>query len=248
MSLQVPGSNLGGTPPSPSLSSVSSRQSASQRPVQAVKPMPRVTLHKSRQEREKYDKLADLYALLMAVEKLEQMYARGNVDAKEYEAQCFELIRQYKTMEVAIQQYVPDIHRFVAEHSLQVGSAINRLVNMGSPATVFHAGANSGADQKDQVNVAAAVQHFITAMDALKVGMFAVDQVLPELQALSSSLNAIGGLADDHACKAKLRDWLVQMNRMRAHDELSEEQVRQLDFDLNQAYESFTKFLKSTTH
>jgi ESCRT-I complex subunit VPS28 len=50
-------------------------------------------------------------------------------------------------------------------------------------------------------------------------------------------------LPADWEGKVKLKTWLVQLNQMKASDELGQEQIRQLLFDLEQGYNRFHKSL-----
>ena len=91
--------------------------------------------------------------------------------------------------------------------------------------------------------VAEATQHFITAMDVLKLGMHEVDQVQPPLSDLLLSLHRVPQLPPDFVGKAKARDWVARLAAMRAVDRLDEEAVRQLAFDLDSAYAAFMRQL-----
>ncbi|PIM96963.1 hypothetical protein CDL12_30577 [Handroanthus impetiginosus] len=87
--------------------------------------------------------------------------------------------------------------------------------------------------------VAECVQNFITAMDSLKLNMVAVDQVHPLLSDLSASLNKLSILPPDFEGKTKMREWIARLSKMGAADELTEQQARQLHFDLESSYNSF---------
>ena len=50
-------------------------------------------------------------------------------------------------------------------------------------------------------------------------------------------------LPSEHAGPAKLRAWLQKLNEMRAMEELSDDQARQLSHDLETAYSEFMRFL-----
>jgi len=89
------------------------------------------------------------------------------------------------------------------------------------------------------------VQFFITCMDSLKLNMTAVDQIHPLLTDLLESLCKVSSLSPDWEGKTKIKNWLVQMNKMKASDELNEEQIRQMLFDLESAYNAFHKSLSS---
>jgi hypothetical protein len=66
-------------------------------------------------------------------------------------------------------------------------------------------------------------------MDSLKLNVVAVDEIHPQLSDLIQALNK--SVADTNG-KKKIRDWLIVLNQMKASDELTPEQVRQLLFDL----------------
>lgn len=77
-------------------------------------------------------------------------------------------------------------------------------------------------------------------MDSLKLNMVAVDQVYPLLSDLSASLGKLSILPTDFEGKVKMKEWLVmRLSKMGASDELTEQQARQLHFDLESSYNSF---------
>lgn len=55
--------------------------------------------------------------------------------------------------------------------------------------------------------IAETVQHFITAMDTLKLNMKAIDQIQPLLTDLYDSLCKITNLAPDWEGKVKIKNW-----------------------------------------
>jgi len=59
-----------------------------------------------------------------------------------------------------------------------------------------------------------------------------------------SSLTRVQGLPPDAPALAKVREWLVTLNGMRAVDNLSDDQARQLSHDLEVGYTAFHAFLK----
>lgn len=160
----------------------------------------------------------------------------------DYEADCLKLIAQFKTLTSSL----PDsVDRFVDAYNLDCPAALNRLLTSGVPATVEHRAASSSAAPSSAAVVAECVQHFITAMDSLKLNMVAVDQVHPLLADLSSSLAKLSLLPPDFEGKVKMKDWLARLSKMSAADELTEQQARQLHFDLESSYNSFMAALPS---
>ena len=53
-------------------------------------------------------------------------------------------------------------------------------------------------------------------------------------------------MPSDYEGTSKTREWIVTLNGMRAADELSEDQARQLLHDLDTSYGAFFRFLEMT--
>eukprot|EP00246_Nothoceros_aenigmaticus_P017068 TRINITY_DN808_c1_g1_i1.p1 TRINITY_DN808_c1_g1~~TRINITY_DN808_c1_g1_i1.p1 ORF type:complete len:214 (+),score=43.70 TRINITY_DN808_c1_g1_i1:84-725(+) len=200
-----------------------------------------VRLWADKREREMYDNFADLFAIIKTTEKLEKAYVRDVISAKEYEPACTKLIAQFRTLKTTLRDTVPDVERFMAAYKMDCPAAVNRLIVSGIPATVEHKGSSS--DSGTAVAVAECVQHFITAMDTLKLNMVAVDQVHPLLSDLLAALNRLQQLPPDFEGKVKAKDWIARLNKMGAADELNEQQSRQLLFDLESSYNAFIQSL-----
>jgi ESCRT-I complex subunit VPS28 len=200
-----------------------------------------VNLWADKREREMYDNFADLFAIIKTTEKLEKAYVRDVISAKEYEPACTKLIAQFRTLKTTLKDSVPDVERFMEAYKMDCPAALNRLLISGIPANVEHKSASS--DSGTAVAVAECVQHYITAMDSLKLNMVAVDQVHPLLSDLMSSLSRVPQLSPDFEGKVKARDWIARLNKMGASDELNEQQARQLLFDLESSYNAFMNSL-----
>lgn len=204
-----------------------------------------VKLWNDKREREMYESFADLYAIIKTTEKLEKAYVRDLVPSADYEAECLKLIAQFKTLSTSLRDAVPSVERFAEAYKMDCPAALNRLLVSGVPATVEHRmaamSASAGAAASSAAAVAECVQHFITAMDSLKLNMVAVDQVYPLLSDLSGSLAKLGGgiLPPDFEGRVKVKDWLARLSKMGAADELTEQQARQLHFDLESSYNAF---------
>ncbi|PKA52422.1 Vacuolar protein sorting-associated protein 28 like 2 [Apostasia shenzhenica] len=200
-----------------------------------------VKLWNDKREREMCDSFADLYAIIKTTEKLEKAYVRDLVSTSDYESECLKLIAQFKTLSSSLRDAVPSIERFVEAYRMDCPAALNRLLVSGVPATVEHRTSSSASAASSAAAVAECVQHFITAMDSLKLNMVAVDQVHPLLADLSASLAKLGTgiLPLEFEGKAKVREWITRLSKMGAADELTEQQARQLHFDLESSYNAF---------
>ncbi|THU53936.1 hypothetical protein C4D60_Mb10t19650 [Musa balbisiana] len=203
--------------------------------------MEEVRLWRDKREREMYDNFADLYAIVKTTDKLEKAYVRDLVSSAEYEAECLKLIAQFRTLHSALHGAVPSLDRFAEVYRLDAPAALNRLLVSGVPATIEHRAAASSSSSASAAAVAECVQNFITVMDSVKLNMVAVDQVHPLLSDLSTSLAKLGTglLPPDFEGRVKVRDWLSRLAKMGAADELTDQQARQLHFDLESSYNAF---------
>ncbi|CAM9373777.1 unnamed protein product [Laminaria digitata] len=207
-----------------------------------------VTLYSDAWERRKWDKLSEFFAIIKTTEHLENARIKSSIGRDEYTRECSALISQYKDAESALlaDGSITSTVKFIKEYQLDCPYAMDRLVKYGVPATVLH----RQVDERDQIGrarqAAETTQCFITAMDALKLEQRAVDEVQPLIYDLSDRLNKVDGLPNDYEGTAKTREWIVTLNGMRAADELSEDQARQLLHDLDTSYSAFFRFLEMT--
>jgi len=195
-----------------------------------------IRLHQTPREREMYDNMADLFSIIKTTEALEKAYVRDAITAEEYKNNCMKLINQFKAACNLTKDYVPDVKRFMQEYRLDCKAAEKRLIEEGIPL--------QGPKVDDTARtVAETVQFFITLMDSLKLNLTAVDQIHPLLADLLDSICKISNLPPDWEGKIKIRTWLVSLNTMKAADQLNEQQIRQMLFDLESSYNAFHKSL-----
>ena len=200
-----------------------------------------VKLWSNKKERQQYDNFANLFALIKTVEKLEKAYVNSAVPSDRYEAACMELLAKYKTLRNTLVDTVPDMQHFMATYSMHCPSARHRL-QVGIPATIEHR-VNRPGDASSAVNVAECVHHSIGAMDTLKLNMAAKDQIAPCLSDLLTSLHKVPQLPAEFAGKLCVRRWIERLDNMRASDELGEDEVRQLLYEIENSYNAFMQLL-----
>lgn len=103
------------------------------------------------------------------------------------------------------------------------------------PAAAGPAGGASGG------LILTATENFITFLDALKLNMISKDALHPLLSEVIQSVNKVTD--GDFENRGKIIQWLITLNQMRATEELNEDQVRELSFDIEQAYQGFKSTL-----
>lgn len=121
---------------------------------------------------------------------------------------------------------------------MEVPRATERI-RIGLPSTVTaptHAATSSNTGANGSL-ILEATQDFITFLDALKLGLLAKDQLHPLLSDVIQSVNKVTDR--DFEGRGKIVQWLISLNQMKATEELSEDHARELELDMNSAYQGF---------
>ena len=121
--------------------------------------------------------------------------------------------------------------------------AIERL-RVGIPATIEQGPSRSAqsGDVADATLVVNATENFITLLDAIKIGLVEKDTLHPLLVEIIQAVNKVTDVEFEN--KGKIVQWLITLNQMRAAEKLSDEQSREFQFDMDQAYYGFKTTLK----
>ena len=117
-------------------------------------------------------------------------------------------------------------------------------LRVGLPATVEQGPSRQSAAQGSEAAtglVVAATENFITLLDAIKIGMVEKDMLHPLLVDIIQSANKVTDQEFDS--KGEIVKWLIKLNQMRASDRLNEEEARDFQFDMQQAYQGFKRTL-----
>lgn len=115
-------------------------------------------------------------------------------------------------------------------------------IRIGLPATVdqpTHKANNSSSNSSGAAAtlILASSESFITLLDAVKIGMKSKDTLHP---LLVEAIQAVNKVTDkEFEGKEKIVHWLIILNQMRAAQELSDDQARELQFDMDRAYHGF---------
>ena len=191
-------------------------------------------------QREIWERLADIYSIIISLEYLEKAYVRDTITQTQYSLTCHRLLSQYRSIlraKSVANQFV-NLDEFMKTYNVNCPSAAYRL-QLGIPATVEHPPdtglkeLQDGVPQSTKTNpkdIAEAVQHFITLMDALKLKYTSKDWLHPLLSSLMLSLNNV--TSGEFEGRAKIVQWLITLNKMEASDKITEQQSRQVSLIL----------------
>ncbi|EHK39956.1 uncharacterized protein TrAtP1_005976 [Trichoderma atroviride] len=209
-----------------------------------------VKLTDTRAERDLQDSLGELFSIIVTLDELEKAFLKDAIPEAEYTDICERSLRQYKALlaDETIANEFKDLEEFKAKWDLDVPRATERL-RVGMPSTTITASsaapaaapAAAAANNPSGVLILEATQEFITFLDAVKLGLLSKDQLHPLLSDVIQSVNRVTDKDFDN--RGKIVQWLITLNQMKASDELSEQQARELDLDMQQAYQGFRRTL-----
>ncbi|KAK0391858.1 hypothetical protein NLU13_1357 [Sarocladium strictum] len=210
-----------------------------------------VKLTKTRAERDLQDSLAELFSIIVTLDELEKAFLKDAVPEAEYTEICERSLRQYKALlaDETISKAFQGLDEFKAKFDLEVPRATERL-RVGMPSTTVTASSNAPASTPAAFNATSntsgvlileATQDFITFLDAVRLGLLSKDQLHPLLSEVIQSVNKVADTDFDN--RGKIVQWLITLNQMKATENLSEEQARELEMDINQAYQGFRRTL-----
>ncbi|TIA97123.1 hypothetical protein E3P92_03499 [Wallemia ichthyophaga] len=198
-----------------------------------------VRLYSNTAERDRFENLATLFGIIHSLDYLERAYVRDSITQSQYAPACVKLLAQFKTiLKLVAGDIAGSVDEFMAQYNMDCPAAAHRL-HVGVPATVEHS-AEEGVETGKWV--AETTQCFITFMDALRLNLRAKDQLHPMLTDLMSVYSRFKGSAEWEG-RPKLVGWLISLNKMKAADEITDEQSRQMLFDVDHAYNEFFRSL-----
>lgn len=215
-----------------------------------------VKLYTSTKERDTYDTLSVIYSILVSLEFLEKAYVRDTVSLEVYQERCSRMISQYQsgTATLAGSPEFGDLEAFCSQYKLSYPLAVARLKD-GKPAgqpivpeVVVPTAPVAPPVPKgtSAAKVAETVQNFITLMDALKLSFRAKDQLHPLLSDLMASITQQDDETEevqDLEGKGRIVKWLIRINQMKVSEEISEEEARELFFEVEGLYGAYLKTL-----
>ncbi|KAF2807670.1 vacuolar protein sorting-associated protein 28 [Mytilinidion resinicola] len=200
-----------------------------------------VKLSATSAERDLYDSLAEIYSIIITLDALEKAYLKDSIPESEYTETCSRLLKQYKSSlaDESVAAAFGHLENFKREWDIEAPRATERI-RIGLPETTSRqVDPNASADVTLVVN---ATENFITLLDAIKMGLAGKDTLHPLLVDIIQSVNKVTDKDFDN--KGKIIQWLITLNQMRIAQKLDEDQLREFQFEMDQAYYGFKQILK----
>lgn len=205
-----------------------------------------------------------MYSIIITLDALEKAYLKDSVTESEYAETCSRLLKQYKSnlQDETVSRAFVDLETFKRDwdvSSISQADAVavdlvmeahypgqmecpraTERIRVGIPATMeapSHKPQAANDSAAAATLVVAATENFITLLDAIKIGMVEKDMLHPLLVEIIQAVNKVTDI--EFESKGKIVQWLITLNQMRAAEKLSEEQAREFQFDMQQAYYGF---------
>ncbi len=201
----------------------------------------------AREEREKLEAMATLFGIIKATDRLEALWANGLVPAEEYTPLCRDLIGQFDLAERQLRASgaIRTVHEFCSEYRVRCVRGMMRLeAKVPATAETVHGSHSDTQTYSLLMDVGVA---FVTALDAIEMNQRTREELWTPIQDISSLLLRIPSLSDDFESTSKMRSWLQTLRDMGVTDELDEDQVRQLKFDLQSSYDALKAHFNMST-
>ncbi|CAF0743339.1 unnamed protein product [Adineta ricciae] len=198
-----------------------------------------IRLWKNSRERERYDNMADAFSLITTLQALEKAYIKDLVEPVEYTKHCEKLIAKFTAAFRQIDGDFSRIEDFARKYKLDCPAAVLRI-HEGRPITV--------RDDRGNINkaIAETVSLFINLMDKLKLNIRANDMLQTDVRELLDVINQMSLIPSNYIGREKISKWLNILMTMNAAHEITDEQARQFQLDLETCYSEFNRLLAST--
>ncbi|CAF1073464.1 unnamed protein product [Adineta ricciae] len=197
-----------------------------------------VRLWKNPRERERYDNMADVFSIITTLQALEKAYIKDVVEPAQYTRQCESLLAKYTAAFGQIRGEFPHIEDFVHKYKLDCPAALLRI-REGRPITVRDDRGNMGK------SIAETVSLFINLMDKLKLNMRSNDMLQTDVRELLDVINRMNIIPSSYIGREKIPKWLNLLVNMNAVEEITDEQAREFQMDLEICYNDFSRLLAS---
>ncbi|CAG9584069.1 vacuolar protein sorting-associated protein-like protein [Leishmania major strain Friedlin] len=193
------------------------------------------------EDRQHIDYLADLFAVIIAIEQIEKANRRDLINPNQYDSTVRRLLEKYKNTVAHLQgarnPYFTTIDDFFDKYCARCLAA-RATIRDGPMSRPTENNARFLARQSVECS-----DHFITLLDSLRLQQTSVDVLNPPLGDLLQVLRKLGLSKEDFYMR--LHNWQRRLDSMSAADMLDESAARDFAYDLDRGYACFKAFLES---
>lgn len=190
-------------------------------------------------DRQHVDYLADLFALIIAIEQIEKASRRDLITQDQYGTTVRRLLTKYKStvshLENGSNPYFTSIDDFLNTYCSRCPAA-RATIKEGPAITSSENSARLLARQSVECG-----QYFITLLDALRLQQTSVDTLNPLLHDLVQGLGKLK--LNEKDFYVRLVSWRTRLDGMNAADVLDDGNSREFAYDLERGYNSLLAYL-----
>lgn len=192
-------------------------------------------------DRQHIDYLADVFAVIIAIEQVEKANRRDLITQDQYDSTVRRLLEKYRSTVAHLQSahnpYFTTIDDFFDKYCTRCPAA---------RATIRDGPISSPNENQARFLARQAVEcsdHFITLLDSLRLQQTSVDVLNPPLGDLLQVLDKLK-LSKEDFC-VRLQKWQRRLDSMNAADMLDEAATRDFAYDLERGYACLKAYLES---
>ncbi|CAF0961978.1 unnamed protein product [Adineta steineri] len=197
-----------------------------------------VRLWKNPRERERYDNMADVFSIITTLQALEKAYIRDVVESAEYTKHCEKLLAKFSAAFRQIEGDFNQIEEFAHKYKLDCPAALLRI-REGRPITIRDDRGNMGKA------IAETVALIINLMDKLRLNIRANDMLQTDVRELLDVINRMNLIPSNYIGREKIPYWLNILTNMNAAEEITDDQARQFQMDLDICFTEFNRLLSA---
>lgn len=192
-------------------------------------------------ERRHMDYLADMYSVVVCIEKVETASHRELVTPDQYATTMRRLEEKYASV-VAHFESDAELQRFLQQYCSEYRYATKKVEQWREAQARSKASEERRRATLPPKLVLEITQNFITLLDDLKLEQLAKDVVYPIFNDLCAAIKTSPHTA---TLFPTLDVWMSTLGQMQASDELTPNQAREFMFELECAYRRFSDFLST---
>lgn len=185
-------------------------------------------------ERERYDNLGEVFAVILAMEQVEKAYSQGAIQYEAYIQQVTELLGQFKSLWLLVRDSYTKVDQFLRDYSLDAPLA-QQAIRTNRP-TNKKVKTNQGKQVGDITST------FITFINYLELGMTSVSDLTEPLDNLNFFIGNFD-IDKNNEAVVLVKKWFDILKSMDATDSLSEDQAVKVKLDIQAAHTAFDREL-----
>ena len=202
--------------------------------------MQEVSLGSDATERENYDNMSEVYAVVLAIEMTEKAFSQDAIEYKTYEETVTHLLGQYNSNWLLVKNsgHFSRVEDFLKDYRLEAPLA-QHAIKLNRPI-------NKHIQTKHAKLVGDITSSYITFSNYLEMGATQISELMSELDSLNFLVHSFQLLPNEDEAVVKVEKWFDIFKTMSASDELSEEQIEQIKMDITAAHNSFDRYLANS--